>query len=140
MEIDPQSKERQLAITIVKTASPSDRILLQQWITQLLVLKDAPIGKLEKAKQAIAVTASSRAAITAAKIVAKHIRRVAWDERSTAARFGMGGVALGMAAFGSQGAGVAALGTAVGVPLWVISGAGASMAGVLLDELTRNKG
>jgi hypothetical protein len=52
----------------------------------------------------------------------------------------MGGMALGLAAFGSQGAGVAALGTAVGVPLWVISGAGASMAGVLLDELKRKKG
>ena len=140
MDSDSQAKERQLAIKIVEAASPSDRVLLQQWITQLLVLKDAPLGKLEKAKKAIAVTASSKAAVTAAKIVAKHIKRVAWDERSTAARFGMGGMALGLAAFGSQGAGVAALGTAVGVPLWVISGAGASMAGVLLDELKRKKG
>jgi hypothetical protein len=49
-------------------------------------------------------------------------------------------MAIGLAAFGSQGAGVAALSTAVGVPLWVISGAGASMAGVLLDELNRKKG
>ena len=47
------------------------------------------------------------------------------------------GMALGIAAFGAQGAGVAALGTAIGVPLWVISGAGASLAGVLLEELKR---
>ena len=139
MDSDEKSKERELAITIVQATSPNDRVILQQWITQLLVLKDAPLGKLEKAKRAIAITASSKAAITAAKLVAKHLKRVAWDERSTAARFGMGGVALGLAAFGSQGAGVAALGTAVGVPLWVISGAGASMAGVLLEELTRRK-
>lgn len=139
MDSDERSKERELAITIVQATSPNDRVILQQWITQLLVLKDAPLGKLEKAKRAIAITASSKAAITAAKLVAKHLKRVAWDERSTAARFGMGGVALGLAAFGSQGAGVAALGTAVGVPLWVISGAGASMAGVLLEELTRRK-
>ena len=83
MESDSQAKERQLAITIVEATSPSDRELLQQWITQLLVLKDAPLGKLEKAKKAIAVTASSKAAVTAAKIVTKHIKRVAWDERST---------------------------------------------------------
>lgn len=139
MDSDEKSKERELAITIVQATSPNDRVFLQQWITQLLVLKDAPLGKLEKAKRAIAITASSKAAITAAKLVAKHLKRVAWDERSTAARFGMGGVALGLAAFGSQGAGVAALGTAVGVPLWVTSGAGASMAGVLLEELTRRK-
>ena len=139
MDSDEKSKERELAITIVQATSPNDRVFLQQWITQLLVLKDAPLGKLEKAKRAIAITASSKAAITAAKLVAKHLKRVAWDERSRAARFGMGGVALGLAAFGSQGAGVAALGTAVGVPLWVTSGAGASMAGVLLEELTRRK-
>jgi len=139
MDSDEKTKERELAITIVQAASPNDRVILQQWITQLLVLKDAPLGRLEKAKRAIAITASSKAAVTAAKLVAKHVKRVAWDERSTAARFGMGGVALGLAAFGSQGAGIAALGTAVGVPLWVISGAGASMAGVLLEELTRSK-
>ena len=81
MESDSQAKERQLAITIVEAASPSDRVLLQQWITQLLVLKDAPLGKLEKAKKAIAVTASSKAAVTASRIVAKNIKRVAWDER-----------------------------------------------------------
>jgi hypothetical protein len=51
METEDQSKERQLAITIVQSASPSDQILLQQWITQLLVLKDAPIGKLEKPRK-----------------------------------------------------------------------------------------
>lgn len=139
MEAEEQSKERQLAVAIIKSTSPSDQILLQQWITQLLVLKDAPIGKLEKAKKAIAITASSKAAIAAAKIVTRHIKRVAWDERSTAARFGLGGAALGLAAFGSQGAGIAALGTAVGVPLWVVSGAGASLAGVLLEELKRSK-
>jgi hypothetical protein len=139
METEDHSKERQLAITIVQSTSPSDQILLQQWITQLLVLKDAPLGKLERAKKAIAITASSKAAIAAAKIVTRHVKRVAWDERSTAARFGLGGAALGLAAFGSQGAGIAALGTAVGVPLWVVSGAGASLAGVLLDELNRSK-
>lgn len=139
MEAEEQSKERQLAVAIIKSTSPSDQILLQQWITQLLVLKDAPIGKLEKAKKAIAITASSKAAIAAAKIVTRHIKRVAWDERSAAARFGLGGAALGLAAFGSQGAGIAALGTAVGVPLWVVSGAGASLAGVLLEELKRSK-
>ena len=138
METEDQSKERQLAITIVQSTSPSDQILLQQWITQLLVLKDAPLGKLKKAKKAIAITASSKVAIAAAKIVTRHVKRVAWDERSTAARFGLGGAALGLAAFGSQGAGIATLGTAVGVPLWVVSGAGASLAGVLLEELNRS--
>jgi hypothetical protein len=40
---------------------------------------------------------------------------------------------------GGQGAGVAALGTAVGVPLWVVFGAGATFLGVLYEEITRKK-
>ena len=132
-----QQRDQQLAIAIAKASSPSDRLVLQEWITQLLILKDSPLGRLEKAKKAIALTSSSKAAVTAAKLIAKHIKSFAWDERSTASKFGLSGVALGIVAFGSQGAGVAALGTAIGVPLWVISGAGASMAGVLLEELKR---
>lgn len=132
-----QHRDHQLAFAIVEASTKSDRLVLQQWITQLLILKDAPIGRLEKAKKAIALTASSNAAITATKVIAKHVKRYAWDERSTASKFGLSGMALGIAAFGAQGAGVAALGTAIGVPLWVISGAGASLAGVLLEELKR---
>lgn len=130
-------QQRQLAIMIVESASTSDRQLLIDWVTQLLILKDAPIGQLEKAQKAIAITASSNAAVAAAKIVAGYVKRVAWDERGPAARFGLGGAALGLAVFGSQGAGIAALGTAVGVPLWVVLGAGGSMAGALLEELNR---
>jgi hypothetical protein len=51
----------------------------------------------------------------------------------------MGAAATGVALFGGQGAGVAALGTAVGVPLWVIFGAGGAFMGVLYEELTGKK-
>jgi len=50
---------------------------------------------------------------------------------------GLGGAAVGLALFGTQGAGIAALGTAIGVPLWVVFGAGAAFLGVLYDEITR---
>ena len=44
---------------------------------------------------------------------------------------------MGIALFGSQSAGIAALGTAIGVPLWVVLGAGAAFANSLIEELKR---
>jgi hypothetical protein len=50
---------------------------------------------------------------------------------------GSGGAAVGVALFGGQSAGIAALGTAIGVPLWVVFGAGAAFAKSLHSELGR---
>ena len=50
---------------------------------------------------------------------------------------GFGGAALGLVLFGTQGAGIAALGAAIGVPLWIVFGAGAAFLGVLYEEITR---
>ena len=71
------------------------------------------------------------------KIAALKIKEAGWDNRSATARFGLGGAAVGLALFGSQGAGIAALGTAIGVPLWVVLGGGAAFANWLVEELSR---
>ncbi|OCC02401.1 hypothetical protein BA190_24055 [Labrys sp. WJW] len=63
--------------------------------------------------------------------------------RAQMARAGAGGIAgagAGLAFFGTQGAGIAALGTAAGVPLWVVPGAGSMFAKTLHEELTKRKG
>jgi hypothetical protein len=52
--------------------------------------------------------------------------------------FLLAGAAAGFAAFGSEAAGLAAMGSAVAVPLWLVTSAGSTMLGVVLDEL-RNK-
>jgi hypothetical protein len=77
--------------------------------------------------------------LPAVKIIARETKRLGWDDRSLPGRLGIGGAAVGLALFGGQGAGVAALGTAVGVPLWVVFGAGATFLGVLYEEITRKK-
>jgi hypothetical protein len=57
------------------------------------------------------------------------VKDAAWDDRSWSARLGIGGAALVATTFGSQGAGIAALGSAIGVPLWIVIGAGGSLPG-----------
>jgi hypothetical protein len=93
----------------------------------------------QKAKQALSLTASSSVVVPAVKMIARETKRLAWDDRGLKGRLGIGGAAVGLALFGGQGAGIAALGTAIGVPPWVVFGAGAAFLGVLYEEITGRK-
>jgi hypothetical protein len=96
----------------------------------------AGLPALQKTKRAISLSASSRVIVAAVKIVGREVKRHGWDNRSRPARLGMGAAAGAVAFFGGKGAGIAALGGAVGVPLWVVFGAGGAFAGVLYEEIT----
>ena len=55
------------------------------------------------------------------------------------ARLGISAAALGLLFFSGQAAGIAAMGGAIGVPLWIVFGAGGTFAGVLIDEIKKRK-
>ena len=52
----------------------------------------------------------------------------------------LGGAAAGLAVFGAKSAGLAAMGGAIAVPLWLVTSAGSTMLAVLLSELRRAAG
>ncbi|WP_336810715.1 hypothetical protein [Bosea sp. MMO-172] len=133
------SKQRQVAAFVAEAATPSDLDAIRTWAGKLLDIRASSTSKLAKAKAAVSLTASSKVVWPVAKMVAKEAKRIGWDDRSKTARLGLGGAAVGAAVFGGKSAGIAALGTAVGVPLWVVLGAGASFANVLIEEVTRRK-
>lgn len=132
-------KQRQLAVRVASAASAAEKEAIRLWIEQLLEIKASAIPSTQKAKQALALTARSEVIFPAVKMIARETKRLAWDERGLKGRLGIGGAAVGLTLFGGQGAGIAALGTAIGVPLWVVFGAGAAFAGVLYEEITGNK-
>ncbi|MGY0559815.1 hypothetical protein ACW7G2_03715 [Luteimonas sp. A277] len=129
-------KQKQLAVRIAATANAVEKEALRIWIERLLALKAADLPTSVKARKAISLTAESKVVLPTVKIIARETKRLAWDERGITARLGLGGAAMGVALFGGQGAGIAALGTAIGVPLWVVFGAGAAFVGVLYEEIT----
>ena len=135
---DPD-KQRQIAVMIVSSANAAEKEALRIWIERLLALKASNLPTAQKAKRAITLTAESKVVVPSVKIIARETKRLAWDERGLKGRLGLGGAAIGAAMFGGQGAGIAALGTAIGVPLWVVFGAGAAFAGVLYEEITGKK-
>lgn len=136
---DEISRQRQVAVFVAEAATPSDLEAIKTWAGKLLEIRASSMSKLAKAKAAVSLTASSKVVWPVAKMVAKEAKRIGWDDRSKTARLGLGGAAVGAAVFGGKSAGIAALGTAVGVPLWVVLGAGASFANVLIEEVTRRK-
>ena len=130
---------KQVAMRIAQGATAKEKQAIRSWTEKLLALKAADTPALTKVRQAISITAESDVVLPVVKVIAGEMKRLAWDERRPATRLALGGAAVGLAIFGGQSAGVAALGTAIGVPLWVIFGAGATFLGVLYEEITDDK-
>lgn len=140
-EKTPLSDRQALALVeVMDMASEAERIALRDWAAQLLLIRDSELTPMRKARMAIAATASAKVVWPAVRITAKKLKEVGWDNRSRSARFGLAGAAVGVALAGGQSAGIAALGTAIGVPLWVVFGAGAAFANGIIEEVKRRGG
>ncbi len=71
-----------------------------------------------------------------ATLTAKAVKELGWDNRGLSGRLGIATAIATAVIFGGQGAGIAALGTAIGVPLWVVFGAGAAFLGDIYERFT----
>lgn len=129
------TEERGIAVRIAEAASPQEREALLHWMIQLLEIRESKISTVQKAKQAVLITKHGEVTWPMVKMLAVELKRVGWDERTHKGRAGLLTAGGALAVFGSQGAGIAALGTAVGVPLWIVLGAGAYFATGLAQEL-----
>ena len=129
------SEERGVAVRIADAASPGEREALLHWMIQLLQIRDSKISSIQKAKHAVLLTKRSEVTWPVVKMLAVELKRVGWDERTKKGRAGLLTAGGALALFGTQGAGIAALGTAIGVPLWIVLGAGAYFATGFIQEL-----
>ena len=150
-------EQRQLAVRVLRNVDETEREELKNWAAKLLALRRSDYSSVRKAKEALLLTKRANIIVPVLRVVAKELgldklkidwtdpRSLGqvlswvaglWRDRSLAAKVGIGASTLAFAIFGSQGAGIAALGTAVGVPLWVVFGAGATFAAVIYEEIT----
>jgi hypothetical protein len=176
MSASESEKHKQIAVQVASKLGARQRAVVSDWITQMLALKATELGGIEKAKQAIALTANSTLLTAAVQIIgdaitpselraltaelvkinesslalpskvtqgttliAKSLKTAAWDKRGLPARLALSAAIAGVLFFGGQGAGIAALGSAIGLPLWVVFGAGGAFLGVLYEEITGKK-
>lgn len=136
---EEQSTQRQLAIKVATTVNDLERDALLRWASGLLDIRNRDLPAMKKAKEAIQLTASSKVVRPTAKLMGREVKRLAWDERGMKSRFSLIGIGIGAAVFGGQSVGIAAFGTAIGVPLWVVLGAGGAFAAMLIEELKAGK-
>ncbi|MDW8370722.1 MAG: hypothetical protein RMK81_10660, partial [Geminicoccaceae bacterium] len=70
------------------------------------------------------------------KTIWREVKRHGWDERTATGRSFLIGSGLALAVLGGKSAGLAAFGTAIAVPLWVVFGSGAAFLAALYKEIS----
>ncbi len=127
--------QRALAHRIAAGTTVTERDALLEWAQQLLAISRSSAGALAKTRQAFGATLTREVAWPVSKLLAAEIQRLAWTDRGLKSRWALSAAGAAAVAFGTQGAGIAALGGAVGVPLWLVFGAGGAFLGMLYEEL-----
>jgi len=133
-----KQESKQLATEVVKSSSAEELSALEVWAEELLAIRNSNLSVFRKTKRAVEATLQRKVIFPIVKNFSTELKRVGWDERSWAARL-LGAGVLAAIAVGGQGAGIAALGGAIGVPLWIVFGAGGAFAGTLLDEIQKTQ-
>lgn len=133
------TSRRQLVVAVVDRATTSERDALLAWARKLLEIRASPDSAFSKARQAVLSTAASPVIWPTVKTLAVELRHLGWDDQGVTGRMTAGGAAIAFLTIGSQGASIAALGTAVGVPLWVVLAGGCGLAGHLIETIIKRK-
>jgi hypothetical protein len=136
---EPEQKYREVAVIVASSATEAERASLLKWAQGLVAIRNSSMSSWGKGKSAVQLTIQSEVVWPLVKMLSRELKRVGWDERGTKARGFLVGGGLGLLVFGGQGAGIAALGTAIGVPLWIVLGAGGTFVGALIEEVQRRR-
>ena len=139
--LESNEQARQLATVLVEGTNEQERTNIVDWLLSLKAVAESSGSAFGKGRRAIEETLKADVIWPVVKLIGTEIKRHAWDERSFGFLLGGGAVIAALAVAGGEaGAGIAALGTATAVPLWLVFGSGGAFAGVLLDEIQKASG
>lgn len=112
--------------------------MLLQWARDLESIMRVPGSRATQLQLAVRKTVQFDVLFPIMKLIGSEVKRLGWDERGLPARLGLAAAGAALTLSGT-GAGIAALGGAIGVPLWVVFGAGGTFIGVIIDEISKSK-
>lgn len=124
-----------MAASVVGELSPNEKEQLRTWLEDLLEIRQSDasfIGKLNALKSSMR---HSKSLFPVIRVLYFKLKSKVWDKRSDNGRWFIGASAVGTGLFGLQGAGLAALGGAIGLPLFIVFGGGVTLAKLLIDEI-----
>jgi hypothetical protein len=133
-------EQQSLARRIAQSMPVEEKERFRVWVAKLLEIRGGNGSALFKAKQAVKATVSDGVAVAIARLLATELKRLGWNERGLKWRVGFIAAVITAVVTGGQGAGIAALGGAIGVPLWLVLGAGGAFLAMLYEELGTGAG
>lgn len=135
-----QSAVRRLISETYSQMNEEDRGVVREWAQRSLVVVENPaLTKSQKVFELRKVK-PTKPVFHLIVAIARLLKAKTWDNQSWARRLGVGGLTVGVVSFGTQAAGVAAMGTAIGVPLALITASGAAILGLIVDEFKKERG
>lgn len=136
-EISDNNKMHSMALAVVENATDEQQQILLDWAYGLLALRNSDLSMKEKMKRSIIMTQKKDLIFPILKMHLKKIKATLWDDRTTKSKLAIAGMTTGLTFFSGQSAGFAALGGAIGVPLWIVFGAGGTFAGYIIEEIKK---
>ena len=132
-----KDEHSKVARAVVRELDPEQRKVLAEYTASLVLLRAKDLPTQTKVLDSIDLTADPKVLGVLTKGSGRLLAKHAWKDRSWPGRIGLSAAALASILTAGQGAGIALLGTAIGVPLWIVFGSGGAFAGELLDEIER---
>lgn len=133
---DVQETAAQPAIVqAVLRLPPAEQQRLLGWSRGLGEIRYGTLRGFKKAAAMLALTRDRKATWPLLKVLALALKNVVWDARSWTFRLGVGAVITTFVAAENGGAGIVALGGGIGLPLWMLIGAGGVLVGLLADKV-----
>ncbi len=114
---------------------PSEQHRLLEWSQGLGAIRYGTLRGGKKVVAMFALTRDKQAAWPLVKLMARAFKHIVWDARSWKFRLGLGTVIATFVAIGNAATDTVALGGGIGLPLWVMIGAGGAVVGLLADKI-----
>lgn len=114
---------------------PAEQQRLLGWSRGLTEIHYGTLPGFKKAVAMLALTRDRKVAWPLLKLLSLALKHSLWDARSWTLRLGLGAVIATFVAIGNAGAAIVTLGGWIGLPLWMLIGAGGVLAGLLADRI-----
>jgi hypothetical protein len=134
---EQQNESQPALVHAVLGAPPNEQQLLLAWSRGLGAIRRGDLPPREKAAAILTLTREHQAGWPLVKVMARAMKHILWDARSWKLRLGVLAVIATFATVGQASAGIVSLGAGIGLPLWLIIGAGGVLAGAVADLVTR---
>ncbi|WP_157634387.1 hypothetical protein [Variovorax sp. Root318D1] len=129
-----------VAVAVLAKASDEQRIAVAEWARDVLAIRESKENFAQKALLIAKATHRHGLTTTFLEQVWTEAKRVGWDERTGAMRGVLAGSALGLiASLSGPMAGVAAFGTAVGLPIILLGAGGGALVAALIEEGSKHR-